>query len=62
MDLVNEIFVYCTDFVINAANLLGISYYELNTIIFCLLYPIALIISLVFFLRNWFVLRRLKLN
>ncbi len=59
-DIVNDIFVYCGDFVINLANLLGISYYEVNTIIFCILYPLALLISFVFFLRNWFAIRKLN--
>lgn len=62
IDVVNEIFVYCTDFVINVANLLGISYYEVNAIIFCVLYPLILSISLWCFLRNWIVLRKLKRN
>jgi len=61
-DIVNEIFVYCGDFVINLANLLGISYYEVNAIIFCLLFPLAFSICLVWFLRNWYILRKLKLD
>ncbi len=39
----NEIYVYCTDFIINVANITGLSYYEINFFFFCLLYPIALI-------------------
>jgi hypothetical protein len=35
----NDMYVYCTDFVINLANILNLSYYEINTIIFCFLYP-----------------------
>lgn len=41
-DFVNEIYVYCTDFVINLANILDLSYYEINTLIFCIIYPLLL--------------------
>ena len=41
--LINEIYVYCTDFIINLANLLDLSYYEINAIIFCFLYPILIV-------------------
>lgn len=30
---------YCTDFVINAANILNLSYYEVNFILFIIGYP-----------------------
>ena len=32
---------YCTDFCINLANLIGLSYYEVNTVVFCVLFPAA---------------------
>ena len=38
----NHTFAYCTDFVINCANILNLSYYEINFILFCLLYPVLL--------------------
>ena len=41
--LINEIYVYCTDFIINLANILNLSYYEINAIIFCFLYPILIV-------------------
>ncbi len=34
------LYAYCTDFIINAANMLNLSYYEINFIVFCLLYPL----------------------
>ena len=34
---------YCTDFCINAANFLGISYIEFNVLLFLLLMPTTLI-------------------
>lgn len=33
---------YCTDFVINAANLLNLSYYEVNFILFIIGYPVLI--------------------
>ena len=33
-DLIRIIYVYCTDFTINAANLLGITYKDFNALIF----------------------------
>jgi hypothetical protein len=50
MDLVNYVFVYCTDLVINLANLLGLSYYEVNFILFIVLYPLLLVGSALFYL------------
>lgn len=34
------IYNYLTDFVINLANILNLSYYEINLFIFCFTYPI----------------------
>ena len=41
--LIGELYVYCTDFIINLANILSLSYYEINAIIFCFLYPLLLV-------------------
>ena len=41
--LVDTIYYYCTDFVINLANILNLSYYEINAIIFCFLYPLVIV-------------------
>jgi hypothetical protein len=35
------VFFYCTDFMINVANMTGLSYYEVNTLIFCFLWPVV---------------------
>lgn len=43
MDIVNFVYAYCTDFVINLANILGLSYYEINTFIFVVLYPLLVV-------------------
>lgn len=34
---------YCTDFMINLANLTGTSYYETNLIILCILLPLGML-------------------
>ena len=60
--LIHEIYVYCTDFIINLANILNLSYYEINAIIFCFLYPILIVGLTVIYLlqkRRW---NKLKVN
>ena len=42
------IFQYCTSFVINLANYLGISYYETNFFIFCFIWPCVTVLLVVF--------------
>ena len=53
-ELINFIYRYCTDFVINLANLTDLSYYEVNVVIFCVFYPAALVVLLV----TYFIQRR----
>ena len=43
-EIVNKSYVYCTDFVINLANLTDTSYYEVNFFLFCVLYPFLLLL------------------
>ena len=43
------IYIQCTDFVIHLANLTGTSYYEMNFWLFCILYPLILVGSVVFY-------------
>jgi hypothetical protein len=43
--LISILYNYCTDFVINLANYTKLSYYEINFILFCIVYP-ALIIGM----------------
>lgn len=59
-DIVRLIYNYCTDFVINLANVLDLSYYEINFIIFCVFYPAILIGSFLFFLFQKFKLRKIR--
>ena len=58
--LAKEIYVYCTDFVINLANILNLSYYEINTIIFCFLYPLLIVGLIVIYLFQKRRLNKLK--
>ena len=48
--LFQHLYVYCTDFIINLANITGLSYYEVNFVIFIVLYPILLLIALTVFI------------
>ncbi len=50
-------YAYCTDFLINLANLTNISYYEINFIVFILIYP-----GVLFLLFVIYGIQRLRLN
>lgn len=54
-----HIYAYCTDFVINLANIFGLSYYEINAIIFCVAWP--LITILLVFLNGYLINKNRKL-
>lgn len=55
--LVDWLYVYCTDFIINLANLFNLSYYEINALFFCLIYPLT---SIGLLLTYWIQKRRLR--
>jgi uncharacterized membrane protein len=44
--LLEHIYWYCTDFCINAANLIGISYVEFNFLLFLIIFPAVILILL----------------
>jgi hypothetical protein len=44
--IIATLYVYCTDFVLNMAHLTGISYYEVNALLFCYMFPAVLIVLL----------------
>jgi len=44
------VYVYCTDFIINVANLTGLSYYEINFVLFCVVYPLLFVGLVLLFL------------
>ncbi len=54
------IYAYCTDFIINLANILHLSYYEINFIIFCVMYPILLFGSAFIYIIQKLRLKRIK--
>ena len=60
IELGKFIYAYCTDFIINLANIFNLSYYEINFIIFCVLYPILIIGSIGFYLVQRMRLIRIK--
>jgi len=41
--LISFLYNYCTDFVINLANFTGLSYYEINFMLFCVVYPMLIV-------------------
>jgi len=47
---------YCTDFVINLANLTGTSYYEVNAFIFCFLWPLLTLVLIL-----WWIYLRVRI-
>ena len=52
-DFIAKLYFYCTDFIINLANILDLSYYEINLFIFCIIYPALLLgLILVFFVQK----------
>ena len=55
--LFKELYAYCTDFIINLANITGLSYYEVNFIIFIIIYPLLLIIT-----PTLYVIQKLRLR
>ena len=58
--IVAFLYVYCTDFIINLANILGVSYYEVNTILFCTFYPLLIVLSILIYIMQ--LLRYYKLQ
>lgn len=55
-----DLYMYCTDFTINIANLFSISYYDVNAMIFCVLWPVITIILTSIYIIQKIRLRRLK--
>ena len=47
------IYAYCTDFIINLANISGLSYYEINALIFCFIYPFSILsLGVIYFIKK----------
>jgi len=55
----DAIYIYCTDFIINVANIINLSYYEVNLLLFGFIYPLSLLTLTI----SFFILRkRIKEN
>lgn len=54
------VYAYCTDLLISLANILKLSYYEINFFIFCLLYPILIVGSIGLYVIQRKRLKRIK--
>lgn len=57
---VKAVFNYCTDFVINLANITGLSYYEINTLLFIVLRPLLTVVLGLLLLVQKIRLNRIK--
>jgi hypothetical protein len=57
-----NVYAYCTDFVINLANIFNLSYYEINFILFCVLYPILIVGSIIAYIIQRLRIGHLKKN
>jgi len=60
LKIIREIFVYCADFIINTANLLDISYYEVNALLFVIIWPVLTIGLFVALLKQRIQIKLLK--
>lgn len=58
MQIVMYLYGYGTDFTINLANLLGLSYYEINAIIFCIAWPIITTVFIACYVLLWLTYKR----
>jgi hypothetical protein len=60
MVIIYQIFAYCTDFIINLANITSLSYYEINFIFFIVIYPLLLIVTPIIYFFQKFKLNKIK--
>jgi hypothetical protein len=42
-EIITKVYIYCTDFTINLANLFDSTYEDINALIFCLGFPILIV-------------------
>jgi hypothetical protein len=63
MEIIQMIYNYCTDFIIILSNMTNSSYYEINFLVFALLYPLLLSASLLtFIIPKWRIYTLLKVH
>ena len=53
------VYAYCTDFVINIANIFNLSYYEINAIIFCIIWPLLTVVLILFNIYKIILLKKI---
>ena len=59
-EIITKIYIYCTDFTINLANLFDYTYADINALIFCLGFPILIIaLTLLLFYQLFFKNRKI---
>ena len=58
--LFKYLYVYCSDFTINVANLTSTSYYEVNFFLFIVLYPLLLLVTPIMYIIQKMRLRTKK--
>ncbi|MFN8438261.1 MAG: hypothetical protein U0V72_11590 [Cytophagales bacterium] len=58
--LLKGLYAYCTDFIINLSNIAGLSYYEVNFVVFIIIYPLFLFVSAIIFIYQKSKLRNFK--
>lgn len=59
-NFVAVLYKWCVETLNAGANLLGISYHEINILIFCILEPIAFIVMFAVIVWQWRKIRRLQ--
>jgi hypothetical protein len=58
--LLRNLYAYCTDFIINLANITNLSYYEINFVIFIIIYPLLLLVTPIVYISQKSRLRNYK--
>jgi hypothetical protein len=58
--MINEIFDLCVRLLVSGANLLGMTYKEINVWIFCVVWPIVTLLLVVMVLIQYRTIRRLN--
>ncbi len=54
-EIITKIYIYCTDFTINLANMLHSSYEDINALIFCIGFPILIVLLILLLFYQLFV-------
>jgi hypothetical protein len=58
--MITDLYVYLTDFTITCANTMGITYEDMNALLFCIIWPLLLITLIAINLFLSLKLKRLK--